>query len=47
MKRGERVLILAHRGGLLEQAADKIHKACNLNCTVEKAEETSSARSGG
>lgn len=41
VKRGERVLILAHRGELLEQAADKIHKACNLNCSVEKAEETS------
>lgn len=41
VKRGERVLILAHRGELLEQAADKIHKACNLNCAVEKAEETS------
>ncbi len=41
VKRGERVLILAHRGELLEQAADKIHKACNLNCAVEKAGETS------
>lgn len=41
VKRGERVLILAHRGELLDQAADKIHKACNLNCSVEKAEETS------
>ena len=41
VKRGERVLILAHRGELLEQAADKIRKACNLNCAVEKAEETS------
>jgi superfamily II DNA or RNA helicase len=41
VKHGERVLILAHRGELLEQAADKIHKACNLNCAVEKAEETS------
>lgn len=38
---GERVLILAHRGELLQQAADKIHKACNLGCAVEKAEETS------
>lgn len=38
---GERVLILAHRGELLEQAADKILKACGLNCSVEKAEETS------
>lgn len=38
---GERVLILAHRGELLEQAADKILKACGLRCSVEKAEETS------
>lgn len=38
---GERVLILAHRGELLEQAADKIKKACGLRCAVEKAEETS------
>lgn len=38
---GKRVLILAHRGELLQQAADKIHKACNLGCAVEKAEETS------
>lgn len=38
---GERVLILAHRGELLEQAADKILKAYGLRCSVEKAEETS------
>lgn len=37
---GERVLILAHRGELLEQAADKLHKATGLLCAVEKAEET-------
>lgn len=41
VSRGERVLILAHRGELLEQAADKILKACGLGCAVEKAEETS------
>ncbi len=41
VRNGERVLILAHRGELLEQAADKILKACGLGCTVEKAEETS------
>lgn len=41
VSRGERVLILAHRGELLEQAADKILKACGLRCSVEKAEETS------
>lgn len=35
---GKRVLILAHRGELLEQAADKIHKSTGLGCAVEKAE---------
>lgn len=38
--KGERVLILAHRGELLEQAADKIKKATGLECAVEKAEES-------
>ncbi len=37
---GDRVLILAHRGELLEQAADKIYKATGLGCATEKAEET-------
>jgi superfamily II DNA or RNA helicase len=41
VKRGERVLIMAHRGELLDQAADKIQKATGLNCSVEKAENTS------
>lgn len=40
VRQGRRVLILAHRGELLEQAADKIHKATGLVCAVEKAEET-------
>lgn len=40
VRRGERVLILAHRGELLEQAADKILKATGLGCAVEKAEES-------
>ena len=40
VKHGDRVLILAHRGELLEQAADKIHKATGLGCAVEKAEES-------
>lgn len=38
---GDRVLILAHRGELLEQAADKIAKATGLKCATEKAEESS------
>lgn len=41
VRQSERVLILAHRGELLQQAADKIHSACGLSCAVEKAEETS------
>lgn len=40
VRRGDRVLILAHRGELLEQAADKIHRSTGLGCAVEKAEET-------
>lgn len=40
IRRGKRVLILAHRGELLEQASDKILKATGLRCAVEKAEET-------
>lgn len=40
VRQGNRVLILAHRGELLEQAADKIAKATGLMCATEKAEET-------
>ena len=40
VKNGSRVLILAHRGELLEQAADKIFKVTGLKCAVEKAEES-------
>ena len=40
VRQGDRVLILAHRGELLEQAADKIGKATGLGCATEKAEET-------
>ncbi len=40
VRAGERVLILAHRGELLEQAADKIQKASGLRCAVEKAEQS-------
>lgn len=40
VRQGKRVLILAHRGELLEQAADKIAKATGLKCATEKAEET-------
>lgn len=37
---GERVLVLAHRGELLEQASDKLYKATGLKTATEKAEET-------
>ncbi len=40
VRRGNRVLIMAHRGELLDQAADKIGKATGLGCATEKAEET-------
>lgn len=36
VRQGNRVLILAHRGELLEQAADKIKKSTNLGCATEK-----------
>lgn len=37
---GKRVLILAHRGELLDQAADKILAATGLRCATEKAEDS-------
>lgn len=40
VKEGSRVLILAHRGELLDQAADKIAKTTGLGCATEKAEQT-------
>lgn len=40
VRSGERVLILAHRGELLEQAADKLEKSTGLRCSVEKASDT-------
>ena len=39
--RGDKVLILAHRGELLEQAADKLRKFTGLRAELEKAESTS------
>lgn len=41
VRKGERVLVLAHRGELLEQAADKLEKSTGLKCATEKAEQTS------
>ena len=40
VRQGGRVLILAHRGELLAQAAEKIAAATGLGCAVEKAEES-------
>lgn len=40
VRAGDRVLILAHRGELLEQAADKLRRATGLGSAVEKAEST-------
>ena len=40
VRNGDRVLILAHRGELLDQASDKIAKATGLGCATEKAEES-------
>lgn len=40
VRKGKRVLILAHRGELLEQAADKIAKSTGLQCAFEKAEQS-------
>lgn len=40
VRNGDRVLILAHRGELLEQASDKIFKTTGLRCAVEKADQT-------
>lgn len=38
---GKRTLILAHRGELLDQAADKIRRMTGLACSREQAESTS------
>lgn len=40
VKEGDRVLVMAHRGELLDQAADKLEKATGLKCAVEKAEQS-------
>jgi superfamily II DNA or RNA helicase len=40
VREGGRVLILAHREELLNQAADKLMKSTGLGCALEKAEST-------
>lgn len=41
VRRGKKVLVLAHRDELLQQAADKIRAATGLACAREKGSETS------
>ena len=41
VREGGRVLILAHRGELLEQAADKLRQVTGLGTALEKAESSS------
>lgn len=40
VRMGKRVLILAHRGELLDQAADKISRSTGMGCSVEKGESS-------
>ena len=41
VNKGHRVLIMAHRGELLDQAADKLKEASGLDSVLEKTESTS------
>ena len=41
VKNGEKALVMAHRGELLDQAADKIRQVTGLECAYEKAGESS------
>lgn len=40
VRAGSRVLILAHRGELLDQAADKLYRMTGLKSSIEKADQT-------
>ena len=40
VRAGDRVLVLAHRGELLTQAADKLLAATGLRCAVEQAQQS-------
>lgn len=44
VEEGGRVLVLAHRGELLDQARDKIAKSTGLRCATEKAGESALGR---
>ncbi len=41
VNKGHRALIMAHRGELLEQAANKLKETSGIDCALEKAEKTS------
>ena len=41
VEQGDKVLILAHRGELLEQAGQKIERFAGLDCALEKADSSS------
>ena len=40
VENGERVLVLAHRSELLDQASDKLQKTTGLQTSLEKAQST-------
>ena len=40
VRQGDRVLVLAHRGELLDQAQDKLEQATGLKCATEKADQS-------
>lgn len=40
VRQGDRVLVLAHREELLNQAADKLERAVGLGCALEKAQSS-------
>lgn len=40
VEQGDRVLVMAHRGELLEQTADKLERSTGLRCSVEKAQDS-------
>ena len=40
VRNGDRALIMAHRGELLDQAADKLRKVCGIESALEKADST-------
>ncbi len=43
VNRGGRVLVMAHRGELLDQAADKIRQVTGIECAYEKATKEAQA----